>query len=102
MLTVEYHRQTVPFDSVGVTEWAKVVPFDDKGRIGGPTFEMSGRIDRMNNRETNSPAGFQNTRYFTNNERHGVNVVKRHEGDRKVRAGVVQWQRGRVGKPNIH
>jgi hypothetical protein len=102
MLAVKRHRQSVSLLLVGVAERAKIVPFDDKPRVGDPTFKMSGRVDRMNNRETQPPAGFQDTRYFAKGQRHRINVVKRHKGDRKVRSSIIQRQRSRIGDPEIH
>ena len=52
VLAVECHCQTVPLDCVGVAERAKVVAFDGEGRVGVPAFEMSGRVDGMDNRES--------------------------------------------------
>ena len=52
VLAVECHCQTVPLDCVGVAERAKVVAFDGEGRVGVPAFEMSSRVDGMDNRET--------------------------------------------------
>jgi hypothetical protein len=47
-------------------------------------------------------AGLENSCYFENGCGHGVNVVKGHEGDRKVCAGVIQWERGGIGNLKIH
>src|SRR5580704_3039537 len=50
MLAVECHCPAVSLDRVRVTERSKIVPLHNERRIGNFVREMSGRIDRMDDR----------------------------------------------------
>jgi hypothetical protein len=56
----------------------------------------------MNYRQAKSSAWFQNARCFSNGSSHPVDILKRHKGDRQIRARVIKRKRGGIGQTHVH
>jgi hypothetical protein len=97
MLAMECHRQPVAIDRIGITECPKVVSLDQEARIGGGGFEAAGGINGVNDGDAKPPARRKNPRDLPHRCRHGIDIVKRHEGDCQVCTHVCERKRGSVG-----
>src|SRR5262245_7697284 len=62
MLAMEGHRQSVALHGVGVVERRKIVALDDERCIGGARLKTPGRVDRMDDRQAEPAAGFEDAR----------------------------------------
>jgi hypothetical protein len=102
MLAIERHRQAVALDRIGVMESMKIVAFDDEVRVGGRFFEAPGRVDWMDYRQAKPATWFQNARSFLNGSRHPADILKRHEGDRQIRARIIKRKRGGIRQTHVH
>src|SRR5215467_15770823 len=80
MLAMEGHGQSVTLLDVRVPERLEVITLDHEVSICAFRFEMAGRIDRVDNRQTKTAARFENASNFAHRCRHCVDVVKRHKG----------------------
>jgi hypothetical protein len=103
MLAVKCHGQPVPLDRIGVVKRSEVASLDHEGRglFAGSRLKSPRRIERVNDCHAETPPGLENACGFPHGSRHGVHIVKRHEGDRQVSARIVEGKSGSVGKANI-
>ncbi len=102
MTAVERHGQAVALDRIGIMEGAEIVALDDERRIRSRLFETPGRGHRMDDRHAKSAAGGENPCGFGNGGRHAVDILQRHEGDRQIRARIVQRKGCGIREPHVH
>jgi hypothetical protein len=82
--------------------WHAQTRRDDEVRIGALSLEAPGRVDRMDNGETKAAARLKYARNFSHRCVHLVDIMKRHEGNGQIRAGILEGQCCGLGQPEIH
>ena len=102
MLAIERHSQAVALDRISETETMKIVAFDGEASVSSRFFEAPGGVDWMNYRQAKSPTWLQNARRLSNGSGHPVDIVKRHKGDRQIRARIVKRKRGGIAQTHVH